>query len=89
MKNAVSSYFSKILNLDDLVKSNNTLSTRVDELEKQVCDLERTNEELSKSVAAVAIIQANLLRELQTLFNNHKKAALPVFVQRKTDDYTN
>lgn len=89
MKNAVGTYFSKLLNLDEIRESNNILAVRVGELEKKVCDLEHTNEELSKSVAAVAIIQANLLRELQALFNSHKKPTPPVFIQRKTDDYTN
>ena len=89
MKGAVGEYFSRLLSLDEIKASNSALANRVDALEKKVSDLERVNEELSKSVAAVAIIQANLLRELQTLFNNHKKTTRPVFIQRKTDDYTN
>ena len=89
MKSAVSAYFSKLLSLDAIRESNNVLAARVSALEQKVCDLEHTNEDLSRSVAAVAIIQANLLRELQILFNRHKKPTPTVFIQSKTDDYTN
>ena len=89
MRQVVESYLTRLLNLDQIKASNESLELRIKSLENKINDLEKSNEDLSRSVAAVAIIQANLLRELQTAFNNTRKATRPVFVNRKTDDYTN
>jgi len=89
MMQVVESYLTRLLNLDQIKSANEALEVRVRSLENKVNDLEKSNEDLSRSVAAVAIIQANLLRELQTAFNSARKATHPVFVNRKTDDYTN
>lgn len=89
MKQVVESYLTRLLNLDQIKATNDALEVRVKSLENKIIDLEKSNEDLSRSVAAVAIIQANLLRELQTAFNSTRKATRPVFINRKTDDYTN
>lgn len=89
MRQAVEIYLTKFLNLEQLRATNTALETRIGELETQVTDLEKSNEDLSRSIAAIALIQANLLRELQAALNNTKKTTQPVFISRKTDDYTN
>lgn len=89
MRQVVESYLTRLLNLDQIKATNDALEVRVKSLENKIVDLEKSNEDLSRSVAAVAIIQANLLRELQTAFDSSRKATRPVFVNRKTDDYTN
>jgi serine/threonine protein kinase HipA of HipAB toxin-antitoxin module len=79
----------KILQLDDVRDSQKSLTDRVESLEKKVVDLEKMNEDMARSIAALAIIQANLLKELQNMFSKTKKQSIPVFTQRKTDDYMN
>jgi uncharacterized coiled-coil protein SlyX len=85
----IGSYLNNLLELDEIKQNNELMAERVSALEKKVADLEKINEDLSRSVAAIAIIQANLLKELQNLFSSAKKTTPRIFAQRKTDDYTN
>jgi hypothetical protein len=89
MKQAVEDYLNKLLHIDQLHETNKQLENRIKCLEDKVESLEKSNEDLSKSIAMVAIIQANLLKELQNVFNSSRKTTQPFLTPRKTDDYTN